>query len=290
VAAAGKEERLVAPAANRDDTCLNCHRAGHWAKDCPQPRRERGGAAHLTEADDDEAALFLAHGFLELETEDILCSKADANLDIDEPWARAFLNISSGEDKLDGWYLDSGATHHMTGRRELFSDLDTSVRGSVRFGDASRVEIQGVGSIVFQAKIGEHRVLHGVYFIPALRNSIMSLGQLDEGGSKVEIDKGVLRIWDRHGRLLVKVIRGPSRLYVHLEAAQPLYLATRKDNDAWRWHERFDHLHFEALHQLGKHAMVRGMPVIKHVEQFYDTCVTTKQRRRPFPHQAKYRA
>ena len=21
--------------ANRDDTCLNCHRAGHWAKDCP---------------------------------------------------------------------------------------------------------------------------------------------------------------------------------------------------------------------------------------------------------------
>ena len=32
-------------------------------------------------------------------------------------------------------------------------------------------------------------VLHGVYFIPALRNSIMSLGQLDEGRSKVEIDK-----------------------------------------------------------------------------------------------------
>jgi hypothetical protein len=39
-----------------------------------------------------------------------------------------------------------------------------------------------------------HRVLHGVYYIPALRNSIMYLEQLDEGGSKVEIDKGVLRI------------------------------------------------------------------------------------------------
>jgi len=103
--------------ANRYGTCLNCHRADHWAMDCPQPRRERGGAAHLVEADDDEAALFLAHGFLELETEDILCSKADANLDIDEPRARAFLNTGSGEHKLDGWYLDSGASHHMTGRR-----------------------------------------------------------------------------------------------------------------------------------------------------------------------------
>ena len=150
---------------------------------------------------------------------------------------------------MDGWYPDSSATHHMTSRRELFSDLDTSVCGSVWFGDVSRVEIQGVGSIVFQAKTGEHRVLHGVYFMPALCNSIMSLGQLDEGRSKVEIDKGVLRIWDRRGRLLVKVNCGPSRLYVlHLEAAQPLCLAARKDDDAWRWHERFGHLHFEALH------------------------------------------
>ena len=32
---AGKERRLESPAANRDDTCLNCHRADHWTKDCP---------------------------------------------------------------------------------------------------------------------------------------------------------------------------------------------------------------------------------------------------------------
>ena len=45
--------------ANRDDLCLNCRRPGHWAKDCPEPRRERGGAAHVAQADDGEAALFL---------------------------------------------------------------------------------------------------------------------------------------------------------------------------------------------------------------------------------------
>ena len=189
---------------------------------------------------------------------------------------------------LSGWYLDSGATHHMTGRRELFSDLYTSVRGSVRFGDTSRVEIQGVGSIVFQAKNGEHRVLQGVYFIPALRNSIMSLGQLDEGGSKVEINHGVLHILDPRGRLLAKVNRGPRRLFVlHLDAAQPICLAARKDNIDWLWHERFGHLNFEALHQLGQHSMARGLPLIKHAEQVSDTCVVTKQRRRTFPQKAE---
>jgi hypothetical protein len=60
----------------------------------------------------------------------------------------------------------------------------------------------------------------------------MSLDQLDKGGS---INKGVLRIWDWHGRFLVKVRRGANRLYVfHLEMARPLCLTARKDDEAWR--------------------------------------------------------
>jgi hypothetical protein len=35
---------------------------------------------------------------------------------------------------------------------------------------------------------------------------------------------------------------------------------------------------------------VRGMPRVEHVEQLCDTCVVTKQRRRPFLRQASYRA
>ena len=76
-----------------------------------------------------------------------------------------------------------------------------------------------MGSVVFQAKNGEHRILHGVYFIPTLRNSIMSLGQLDEAGSKVEIEHSTLRIWDQRKCLLAKVKRDRNRLYIlHLDA------------------------------------------------------------------------
>jgi hypothetical protein len=41
---------------------------------------------------------------------------------------------------------------------------------------------------------------------------------------------------------------------------QPICLAAWKDDDAWRWHERFGHLHFDALHRLGKEAMALGIP------------------------------
>jgi hypothetical protein len=95
----------------------------------------------------------------------------------------------------------------MTGQWELFTELDSDVQGCVKFGDASNVEIKGVGSIIFAAESGEHTLLTGVYYIPTLRNSIISMGQLDESDSCVEIKDRVMRIWDRHHRLLAKVTR-----------------------------------------------------------------------------------
>jgi hypothetical protein len=161
--------------------------------------------------EEEEPALLLAHASIELPP---AASAAAALLHLDEPRAHAFLGDASNNDKTDGWCLDTGATHHMTGRREFFTELDSSVRGSVKFGDASGMEIKGVGSVVFTTDSGEHRLLTGVYYIPALRNSIISLGQLDENGSRVEIKDGVLRIWDRYRRLLAKVTRGANRLYI----------------------------------------------------------------------------
>jgi hypothetical protein len=76
------------------------------------------------------------------------------------------------------------------------------------------VEIKGVGSVIFAAESGEHRLLTGVYYIPTLRNSIISLRQLDESGSCVEIKNGVMRILDCHHRLLTKVTRCINRLYI----------------------------------------------------------------------------
>ena len=75
-----------------------------------------------------------------------------------------------------------------------------------------------------------------------------------------------MRIWDRHHRLLVKVTRGASRLYVlNVQVAQLLCLAARRDDEAWQWHERFGHLHFEALKLLSAKEMVRGLPCLDHV-------------------------
>jgi hypothetical protein len=122
--------------------------------------------------EEEEPALLLAHASIELSP---AASAAKALLYLDERRAHALLGDGSSSDKTDGWFLDTDATHHMTGRWEFFTVLDSDVRGFVKFGDASGVEIKGVSSVIFAAESDEHRLLIGVYYIPTLRNSIISL-------------------------------------------------------------------------------------------------------------------
>ena len=133
--------------------------------------------------------------------------KALKTVNLDEPRTQVHLG-HVGADQEQRWYLDSGASNHMMGSKAAFSELDDDdVTGTVKFGGGSRVAIQGRDTIIFRCQNGEHRALTDVYYIPQLRSSIISIGQLDECGSEVLIKDGVLRIRDREQRLLAKVKR-----------------------------------------------------------------------------------
>lgn len=85
------------------------------------------------------------------------------------------------------WYLDNGASNHMTGFKTKFEDLDESIIGQVRFGDGSIFKIKGKGTVMMMCKNGEERAMHEVYYIPSLRNNIVSLGKLYENRNRVEL-------------------------------------------------------------------------------------------------------
>jgi hypothetical protein len=193
------------------------------------------------------------------------------------------------------WVLDTGATNHTTGCRASLADLDETIRGAVRFGYGSTVEICGVGAVTMTSKNKEHRVLTEVYFIPSLRCNIVSLGQLEEAGCRVEIDKGVLEVFEREqpGSTRGVLIRAQrkNRLYVmKVNLTAPICLVTKMEEEAWRWLARFGHLNFRALRDLSAKEMVEGLQLIKKLEQVCDGCALGKQHRAPFPRASAWRA
>ena len=175
--------------------------------------------------------------------------------------------------------------------RFSFSELDSGIRGTVKFGDGSVVEIEERDTILFIGKGGEHCKLTDVYFIPRLKANLVSLGQLDETSCFISIERGLLKIYDNQRELLTQVRRTTNRLYIlELEIEQPVSLSAKTEEVSWRWHARYGHLNFPALEKLQKKELVHGLPEIKGVNKLCDGCLIGKQRRTPFPSRTAYRA
>lgn len=82
----------------------------------------------------------------------------------------------SGGTESNVWYLDNGASIHMTGCKRKFTKLDEGVMGRVKFGDGSIIDIEGQGSTAFKCKDGEEYILNEVYYIPSLYSNTISIG------------------------------------------------------------------------------------------------------------------
>lgn len=160
--------------------CFNCEKTGHFAYECRAPKREKVNLAHAEE--DDEPALLMVESVELIPPSEL-------------PTEQVMLNEEKVVPKLHGsqefsWYLDTGATNHMTGCAAKFDELNETITGRVKFGDGSAVEICGRGTVLLQCLTGEHRVLTDVYYIPRLKNNIISPGQLDENGCKYSTKDG----------------------------------------------------------------------------------------------------
>ena len=201
---------------------------------------------------------------------------------------------NSGEENVG--YLDNGASNHMTGDKRYFSTIDKTISGKVRFGDDSRIDIKGKGTISFTDINGDSRKMTDVYWIPDLKSNIISLGQATEAGQSTEAGcdirmRGeVLTMHDQDGKLLVRATRSKNRLYkvcMGIESSPCLYLTA--EGEASRWHTRLGHANHETIRNMMRKELAIGMPK-EHIESnICGSCLLGKQARQSFPKSTTYR-
>jgi GTP1/Obg family GTP-binding protein len=102
-----------------------------------------------------------------------------------------------------------------------------------------------------------------------------------------------LIVKDNNGRLIALVKMSKNMMFplnIHYDASKCLSVIT--NNKEWLWHLRIRHLrirhlrirhlNFTSLKMLASKKMVKGMPYIDHLDEFYESCVLSKHYRASF--------
>eukprot|EP00253_Pinus_taeda_P022012 PITA_22012 len=171
------------------------------------------------------------------------------------------------------WYLDSGASFHMTDDKNLFNTLEEKdLQMHIKMGDDGKYRVSSEGTIVFQREHGAPLTLTNVKYVPSLKKNLVSVTMLEDKGYDVVFSKG--KAFLRHistgqtKRIGIRV----KNLYkpeVDDYAALSSKVELVQNQDVGElWHIRLGHLHHGALKIMQQ--ISTGLPKGK-LEQM-DTC------------------
>jgi hypothetical protein len=216
--------------------CYNCGDFGHYQWECSKTLGDQ--KAHYVETR--EEMLLMAH-------------------------------ISSQDDAAQHiWFLDSGCSNHMCGRRDIFFDFDCNFKESVKMGNNSSLSVHGRGRIRIEVNVIYH-VITDVFFVPELKNNLLSIGQLMEKGLAVTMQQGKCKIFHPVKGLIIETAMTHNRLFTvigHCKSTQDqAYFSTINTDQATLWHHRYGHLSWNGIKTLQQKKMVNGLPPFKATQQ-----------------------
>jgi len=236
--------------------CYKCHKLGHFQYECPS--WEKG--AHYAEINAEEEMLLMA---------------------------QTYFNNS----KETMWFLDSGCSNHMTGDRQWFLHLYESFRQVVKLGNDTKMVVIGKGSIKLRIN-GTSQMIADVFYLPELKNNLLSIGQLQERNLAILMQHGECKIYHHERGLVMSTQMSANRMFILLAEREtqvqtqisiPTCFKTTSEAPTDLWHHRYGHLHFEGLSTLSRKKMVTGMPHLSESSAVCTVCMTGKQHREIIP-------
>ena len=193
------------------------------------------------------------------------------------------------------WYIDSGASQHMTGHRSWFSSYENLPSGpKVYLGDDTGLAIKGKGKISFQLPNKVRKDVHDILHVEGLAKNLLSISKMTDQGYEVSFKADTCLM--KRDKTIIKGIRSGS-LYKLLGSSDEktktsLVSETRQTiNKADLWHQRFGHLGIAGLRKLQVDDMVTHLGLGKHTKlEFCEGCVYGKQYCDAFPTKGGTRA
>lgn len=255
--------------------CFWCQKKGHRLADC---RSKKAGKPKVIEGKEESSNQATASSY---------SSKAK-----DES-SQAFVTLSNATDAVtdddgwqDQWILDTGATRHMTGIKSCIQDMQSSAsKITILLGDNSHLSAEGEGSTLIETHDGILN-LSKVLYVPGLKRNLISYGQAEKDGFKLESSKEGISLHHPDQDTPIHA-RRKGNLYIitrHIDHANAI--KTLKGS-LYEWHCRLGHAGVSTITRMMTTNAVQGMDKVSSaVRSDYDLrckwCQQAKQTREPF--------
>jgi len=142
----------------------------------------------------------------------------------------------------------------------------------------------GKGDIKLHMKNNIVHTISSVFYIPDLKSNLISLGQLQEKGYIIIIQRSRCQIQHPEKGLIAEAEMTSNRMFpLHIQHGVQKCLSTRVQDPTWLWHLRYGHLNFKGLKTLYEKNMVEGLPNINNPIEMCEDCIVGKQHRDSFP-------
>ncbi|UYV84036.1 hypothetical protein LAZ67_X000937 [Cordylochernes scorpioides] len=237
--------------------CGYCKKKGHWWKECYKRKEEQKGQQPSSSARDDSCAF-----------------SAETS---------AFL-----AETKDSWIADSGATDHMTFRREWFSTFEEIPEGvhPVCLGDGKKIYAKGKENIDILSYVDSQEInaTHlDVLYIPELETNLFSISTATKH-SLTLICKGNQIKLTKKSKVLVTGIKDNSNIYrIFIKAKQSSQThVAQLSLDIW--HQRMGHVNPIKLTQMFENNVFEENIKIREKPDslLCEACIYGKQNRKVF--------
>lgn len=172
------------------------------------------------------------------------------------------------------WLLDSGASHHVTGNRDLLVHTRDITHCPIGLPDGKEV----ISIVQGEVQLCTNVVLHNVYYVPSLNCNLISVSQLiQDVRCIVTFTNTLCVIQAQHSRTLIALGEQRDGLYYFRGIPQIRALPT-SGNTFDLWHQRLGHPSDKVVRSLSFFVKFTTT-----VNKACDVCHQAKHSRSPFP-------
>ena len=184
------------------------------------------------------------------------------------------------------WFIDSGASSHMTYSKSFFSRFDEKFRGTVTVANGEKVEYVGRGDVSLNVFVGNESfpvILNDVLLVPCIDSNLISVSKLCNKGFDITFTS-IGCYLGKEGEQLQIAEKSGDMFIVKAEVERSCLIKGRVDRYCvHEWHRKLAHRN---LHDILAMKDI-GLKIIDcDCTDVCESCIIEKISRNPFPKKA----